>query len=167
MNQYSQQIKDAARRLRRKGWSLRSIADKLGVCSSSQVCRWVNPHVAARDSARRQNYSRKTRKQRKIYQQARSKTLRGKCLQALAYSRYQGRLNKWEPCHETLQVIMEAFKLQQGRCKICGRKVKSLHLDHSHKTGMFRAWLCQKCNHALGLMAERPKLFVDYLENHK
>ena len=43
------------------------------------------------------------------------------------------------------------------KCEACGgpsSKMKngkfSLHCDHNHKTGVFRAWLCRKCNLFLG-----------------
>ena len=35
-------------------------------------------------------------------------------------------------------------------CEICGVEGKDLHLDHDHQTGLFRGWLCHKCNCGLG-----------------
>jgi len=37
-------------------------------------------------------------------------------------------------------------------CELCGRLPgkTSLHLDHDHKTGRFRGWLCSSCNTSLG-----------------
>lgn len=38
-------------------------------------------------------------------------------------------------------------------CEIgCGRKAS--HLDHDHKTGEFRGWLCNRCNLALGALGD-------------
>lgn len=40
-------------------------------------------------------------------------------------------------------------------CECCGRiSEKTLHLDHDHKTGSFRGWICGPCNHALGLLGD-------------
>lgn len=42
-----------------------------------------------------------------------------------------------------------------GRCEFCGydQRAKSkisLHMDHDHTTGKFRAWLCWSCNKNVG-----------------
>ena len=38
------------------------------------------------------------------------------------------------------------------RCELCGGLPgkRALHLDHDHKTGLFRGWLCHMCNLSLG-----------------
>ena len=43
------------------------------------------------------------------------------------------------------------LNLQDGRCAICrkGQLTKMLALDHDHKTGAVRGYLCQRCNHDL------------------
>jgi hypothetical protein len=46
---------------------------------------------------------------------------------------------------------------QNRRCKSCGEELRSgreVHLDHSHDTGRVRGILCNRCNLALGLLAE-------------
>jgi hypothetical protein len=53
---------------------------------------------------------------------------------------------------------------QEGRCFICGRhetstmngKIRSLAIDHNHKTGKVRHLLCAACNQAVGLIQENP-----------
>jgi len=58
------------------------------------------------------------------------------------------------------------MEMQQGRCGIClaeesvGRdgKVTRLCVDHCHKTGGVRGLLCSRCNAAIGLLQDDPKL---------
>ena len=52
-------------------------------------------------------------------------------------------------------------------CAICGSQPTRLVLDHDHKTGKARGYLCQPCNHRLiGLENETfRKCGIDYLEN--
>lgn len=55
-------------------------------------------------------------------------------------------------------------------CENCARVFKSghdCHLDHDHKTGKFRGWLCNRCNRGLGYFGdtlEGMKQGVSYLE---
>jgi hypothetical protein len=32
-----------------------------------------------------------------------------------------------------------------------------LHFDHCHETGLFRGWLCSKCNSGLGLLGDNEE----------
>ena len=47
-------------------------------------------------------------------------------------------------------------------CECCGEapsgRYKNLCLDHCHTTGKFRAWLCDKCNRALGMVIDNPDI---------
>lgn len=61
-----------------------------------------------------------------------------------------------------------AYALQEGRCAnaLCRRQSK-LHMDHDHKTMVFRGLLCQGCNRALGMCqdsSEKLKGLIIYLE---
>ena len=61
---------------------------------------------------------------------------------------------------------------QGGLCAICYEpetvrskgKLKSLAVDHNHKTGKVRGLLCQRCNTALGSLRESPKLALALIE---
>ena len=59
------------------------------------------------------------------------------------------------PCNASVSAIKNAFN---GKCHICGANEgdhkRGLHLDHCHRTGKFRGWLCSKCNQGLGLFGE-------------
>jgi Recombination endonuclease VII len=56
---------------------------------------------------------------------------------------------------------------QMGFCAICGRNERHrLHVDHDHETGVVRGLLCGKCNKAIGLLDDEPRLLrsaEDYL----
>lgn len=63
-------------------------------------------------------------------------------------------------------------------CAICGRpesskhssgKVKSLAVDHCHRTGTIRGLLCISCNNGLGRFKDSPELLrkaAAYLDSH-
>ena len=42
------------------------------------------------------------------------------------------------------------------RCECCGKLPgkRALALDHDHKTGEFRGWLCVKCNVSIGQLGD-------------
>lgn len=55
-------------------------------------------------------------------------------------------------------------------CECCGLKPtkRELSLDHDHKTGRFRGWLCSNCNMGLGLFRDNPTALesaIRYLAN--
>ena len=62
----------------------------------------------------------------------------------------------------------QALRSQQNdRCAICetplifeGRNRNSACIDHDHKTGAVRGFLCRLCNHGLGSFRDNPK-FLD------
>ena len=45
---------------------------------------------------------------------------------------------------------------KNNRCELCGKppKSKHLHADHDHNTGVFRGWICYRCNSMLGNMEQ-------------
>ena len=54
------------------------------------------------------------------------------------------------------------YESQQGKCKICTKpQLKTLCVDHCHKTGKIRGLLCSQCNHILGLSYEN----IETLQN--
>lgn len=42
-------------------------------------------------------------------------------------------------------------------CEIC-RKITTTVWDHDHKTGLFRGWLCHRCNRTLGQVQDNSNL---------
>lgn len=47
-------------------------------------------------------------------------------------------------------------------CELCGEPPgkKAMNLDHNHRTGNFRGWLCVRCNTALGLLRDSSDLCI-------
>lgn len=58
----------------------------------------------------------------------------------------------------------EILERQNGRCAICCRPARerlgSMHLDHDHKTGRIRGFLCVDCNHGIGKLRDSPELLL-------
>jgi hypothetical protein len=69
------------------------------------------------------------------------------------------------------------FEAQQGKCAICNQpetqmrkgKLKTLAVDHNHKSGAIRGLLCFDCNTGIGKLKDDPqilRLAAQYLEFH-
>jgi hypothetical protein len=69
--------------------------------------------------------------------------------------------------HRKYMGLPEATRAAPDRCECCGRVEKAaLCLDHDHVTGVFRGWLCKRCNSAIGLLGDSlygVLCAVDYL----
>ena len=51
-------------------------------------------------------------------------------------------------------------------CEVCGDEGK-ICWDHDHATGLFRGWLCNRCNRTLGFVYDNPEVLrklAEYLE---
>ncbi len=57
------------------------------------------------------------------------------------------------------------------RCECCGDlpDCKGIVWDHDHESGLFRGWLCNRCNRVLGMCKDNKLVFenlTEYLEKH-
>lgn len=57
-------------------------------------------------------------------------------------------------------------------CECCGQSPgkTAMCLDHCHETGLFRGWLCRRCNAGLGSLGDNAtgvKRMLAYLEAHE
>jgi len=123
------------------------------VCSNLRSKLWAKQHPECAKK-RYQNW----RKKRRFYEILKS---------ARQYARVSGHL----PCNATEEDLECAFN---GKCVLCGFEENpderrlvmffsvapktSLVMDHSHKTGNFRGFLCNHCNSMLGLSGDSPEL---------
>ena len=80
-------------------------------------------------------------------------------------------VRKWMAKHQT-EWKKRRLEKKIGRprpeaCEVCGRRNgKGIALDHCHKTGLFRGWLCFSCNTILGHAGDDPEILrklIDYL----
>jgi len=60
------------------------------------------------------------------------------------------------------QGLPRPLRPRASHCEICGEAPtkKALALDHCHKTGIFRGWLCGRCNTAIGLFRDNPRALL-------
>ena len=74
----------------------------------------------------------------------------------------QNRKHKWLLRYNMSPIgYDELLKKQENKCAICCQpSVRTLHLDHDHKTGKIRGLLCYGCNLALGLMKDDPSILA-------
>jgi len=45
-------------------------------------------------------------------------------------------------------------KPADNKCDCCGSIIETFYLDHDHKTGLFRGWVCRSCNVGLGFLGD-------------
>jgi hypothetical protein len=79
----------------------------------------------------------------------------------------------WKGGKDTRYIKKTAPRPRPKICEVCGQEGKrrnGIVLDHNHKTGKFRGWLCSNCNTAIGLLNEDPKRFellIKYITNNE
>lgn len=73
----------------------------------------------------------------------------------------------------TLDQYTEKLKAQNNQCALCKVELPATgsftHLDHCHKTGKLRDFLCTNCNRGLGHFMDNPEVLrtaADYIESH-
>lgn len=62
-----------------------------------------------------------------------------------------------------------AGRKRSKKCEICSKRSKTC-FDHDHATGLFRGWICRRCNIALGFVEDDIKLLskmIEYLIKNK
>jgi hypothetical protein len=66
-------------------------------------------------------------------------------------------------------LTMAEYRALPKLCGICGT-TKLLRLDHSHRSGMVRGWLCARCNLLVGILEKNPKWIkpaIAYIRGHR
>ena len=95
----------------------------------------------------------------------------GRFALSLRASVQSGKRYGYLPCSATAKEIELAWTKKCHVCKIPQEELsKNLHMDHCHKTGEFRGWLCSLCNMALGALKDSPETAMNlalYAEKHR
>jgi hypothetical protein len=82
---------------------------------------------------------------------------------------------KWvaanQGAHRKYKGLPDPTRSMPAYCECCGVFIldtkTEFHLDHDHSSGVFRGWLCKKCNLGLGLLgdnADGVRRALAYLE---
>lgn len=96
----------------------------------------------------------------KAYNKEHALRLKGKKLQRY----WPG--STWEQALHNWDIL---FAIQNNHCALCPRSLK-LHVDHSHKTGLVRGLLCNKCNRGIGMLNDDTELMlkaINYVKKHE
>lgn len=66
--------------------------------------------------------------------------------------------------------VREMIRVQDNSCAICSTRFSATpHLDHCHRSGQVRAFLCRHCNQGLGFFRDDPERLeaaARYLREH-
>jgi len=54
--------------------------------------------------------------------------------------------------------VKEAGRPRPDTCEVCRELHIRVVFDHCHATGVFRGWICDRCNRVLGLCYDDPEL---------
>lgn len=72
------------------------------------------------------------------------------------------RMERWKANKER-KLAEIAGRPRQSQCELCGEEGKTV-FDHCHTSGIFRGWLCDRCNKVLGLVYDSPSLLARMIE---
>jgi len=76
---------------------------------------------------------------------------------------------QWKNYGITREKADKLLASQGGVCGAC-QKPNKLHVDHDHKSGKVRGFLCGPCNRALGMLQDDPQVIkglLRYLTNSR
>ena len=78
-----------------------------------------------------------------------------------ADGKHRSTRNRCKDCHKEQADIRKRLKLENpspppGNCPICAKHTEKWVLDHCHKKGEFRGYLCKSCNAGIGLLDDNP-----------
>jgi Recombination endonuclease VII len=135
-------------------------------CKSKYIRKWQNNHWDRRLLAsKKSRHKKKIKAGFRLFPKPTPIGQRGRMI-----------MHKYKIDRETCVMILD--ELINSECSACGKKettkyknsrVRSLSIDHNHKTGKIRDLLCLECNSILGFChdsVERLVSLIKYLERH-
>jgi hypothetical protein len=122
-------------------------------CNAVKVKKWQKNNKEKLSAYKRENRKKnpdKVREQERKYRshnREESKELRKK---------YSANLHK----RFRAKQVIAAGRDRPDVCEVCNEKDVRICYDHCHKTGLFRGWLCVRCNSTLGFVKDDIKLLA-------
>lgn len=157
---------------RAAGKTYREISEAVGV-SVGTLNRWCNPTVDENLRRLRAAYQAQHPDKIQAYNRKSKGTLDSKMRSAITNISRRAEQGGYAPVAASKQELIAAYNLQEGRCLICGSTEheagRKLCVDHCHKTGAFRGFLCTRCNRVLGLFQDSIELMesaIAYLKKN-
>ena len=62
------------------------------------------------------------------------------------------------------QIKKDYMSIKPEACMLCGIEGEKLQVDHDHKTGAMRGWICYNCNSGLGRFKDDTQLLIKAIE---
>jgi len=63
------------------------------------------------------------------------------------------------PAYKVRRLEAKAGRKKPQECEVCGGGGK-ICFDHDHAKGVFRGWLCDRCNKVLGFVKDNSELLI-------
>ena len=118
----------------------------------------------------RENSRRFEERHKERLKQDRLDNPRRRFITALRQGMAKAEKHGYVPCSATEDELRNTIT---GKCHSCGKSEsecdRRLSMDHDHKTGKFRGWLCTNCNSAAGMLCDSSDtalLLATYLEEN-
>ncbi len=132
--------------------------------TKSKCTSWCKTCLSEDASGRYSDNIEKSRRKARAYYHSENRFRK-----SLRRSRTAAKEKGYLPCNATVKQLEAAFTSKCHLCAVpeieCNRR---LVMDHDHKTGKFRGFLCTSCNKGLGLLGDSEKALAKafhYLTN--
>jgi DNA-directed RNA polymerase subunit RPC12/RpoP len=152
-------------------YSQSQIGDKYGVSGVAVHKLLKKNGISGRKSWAQKDYRRCSRCGRKLPMSEFYRDADYWCKEC--YSKYHKENRNYDYLYKKYDMTeteyLDMFKIQDGKCAICGNEIENerLAVDHNHETGRIRGLLCAKCNSGLGMFNDNIGLLqnaIKYLQ---
>jgi hypothetical protein len=165
---------EQAKKLKDQGLSYRQVAKELG-STHTTIREILNPELREKNRLKYKfkcetdpHFKKYKRVKPKTAEEIAKKEFRSRCKYSLKQARTKAKRDGYQPCITSVDELVKSFT---GFCQIClipeAKCSKKLSMDHCHKTGKFRGWICNKCNMGLGCLENHLVQAIHYLKEDK